>query len=211
MYSGFISGVLSLAALILSIGVAFTFSGDLAAYLQKNDTLVNTLMYYTDAASRIGNLDISMLSVNQVSQNALMTILEKANLPAAFEKVFLSNITKSSSVTISEIMTKTIVNVSISIISFLVCFLVCYILATIIVHMINYVFELPVLRHLDSLAGGFFGFIRGYMMLLILFTLVPIVLAIAPVEQLSQLLEPSTLATYFDSKLILTIIGRTLS
>ena len=56
MYRGFISGVLSVAALIGSAALAFSMSGQLAAWLQGNQTLVSTLVYYTDAGSRIGDL-----------------------------------------------------------------------------------------------------------------------------------------------------------
>lgn len=64
MYRGFISGVLSVAALIGALAAAFFISPSLAAWLQGNETLVNTLMYYTDAGSRIKDLDLSLLSVS---------------------------------------------------------------------------------------------------------------------------------------------------
>ena len=51
MYRGFISGVLSVAALIGAAAAAFAISPSLATWLQGNETLVNTLMYYTDAGS----------------------------------------------------------------------------------------------------------------------------------------------------------------
>ena len=62
LYRGFISGVLSVAALIGAAAAAFAVSPSLAAWLQGNDTLVNTLMYYTDAGSRIKDLDLSLLN-----------------------------------------------------------------------------------------------------------------------------------------------------
>ena len=61
LYRGFISGVLSVAALIGSAALAFACSGQLAAWLNGNQTLVDTLIYYTDAGSRIKNLDLSPL------------------------------------------------------------------------------------------------------------------------------------------------------
>ena len=93
MYRGFISGVLSVAALIGAAALAFMLSGDLAAWLKGNETLVETLMYYTDAGSRVSNLDLSLLSVSQISESTLAQILKSANLPAAFESAFLSGIT----------------------------------------------------------------------------------------------------------------------
>ena len=207
MYRGFISGVLSVAALIGAAMLAFMTSGDLAAWLKGNETLVETLMYYTDAGSRVSNLDLSLLSVSQISESTLAQILKSANLPAAFESAFLSGITSANgSMTIAQLLSQTIVNVSISIISFLICFFVCYLAATFVIHLVQYVFELPVLRHLDALIGGVFGLIRGVLLLFILFALVPIVLAIAPVPMISEMIAGSHLAPMFDSQLILSIL-----
>jgi len=207
MYRGFISGVLSVAALIGAAALSFMMSGDLSAWLKGNQTLVDTLMYYTDAGSRVSNLDLSLLSVAQVNESALAQILKSANLPAAFESAFLSEIASANGgMTIAKLLSQTIVNVSISILSFLICFFVCYLAASFVIHLVQYVFELPVLRHLDSLIGGVFGLVRGVLLLFILFALVPIVLAIAPVPMIEEMVAASRLAPIFDSQLILSIL-----
>ena len=103
-------------------------------------------------------------------------------------------------------LSQTIVNVSLSILSFLICFVVAYAVLTFVIHLIQYVFELPVLRHLDSLIGGVFGLARGMLILFIFFTVVPIVMAVVPIEPLEELIAASTLAPVFDSELILAII-----
>lgn len=207
MHRGFISGVLSLAALIGAAALSFAMSPQLAAWLKGNQTLVDTLMYYTDAGSRVSSLDLSLMSVSQVTESALAQILNSANLPAAFESAFITGISSApGAMTISELLSQTIVSVSISILSFLICFFVSYIVATFVIHLICYVFELPVLRHLDALIGGVFGLVRGVLLLFILFALVPIVLAVAPVPQIEEMIAASRLAPMFDSQLILSIL-----
>ena len=207
MHRGFISGVLSVAALIGAAALSFAMSGQLAAWLKGNQTLVDTLMYYTDAGSRVSSLDLSLMSVSQVTEGALEQILSSANLPAAFRAAFITGLgSASSGMTIAELLSQTIVSVSISILSFLICFFVSYIVATFVIHLISYVFELPVLRHLDALIGGVFGLVRGVLLLFILFMLVPIVLAVAPVPQIEELIAASRLAPMFDSQLILSIL-----
>lgn len=207
LYRGFISGVMSVAALVGSAALAFAASGELAAWLKGNQTLIDTLMYYTDAGSRIPNLDLSLLSVAQVTESALAEILESASLPAAFETAFVENIGLSSgAATISAVLSETIVSVSLSIISFLICFLVAYIVCTFVIHLVSYVFELPVLRHLDSLIGGVFGLARGVLMVFIFFTVVPIIMAVVPIEPLEELIAASRLAPVFDSELIMAIL-----
>lgn len=207
LYRGFINGVLSVAALVASAGLSFMLCGDLAAWLQQNKTLVDTLIYYTDAGSRISNLDLSLLPVSQVTENALSQILLSANLPSAFETAFLSRFAYAAqSTNIAQLLSQTIVSVSLSILSFLICFLLSYVVCTFIIHLIGYVFELPVLRHLDALAGGVFGLVRGVMLVFIFFALVPIVLAVVPVDFVSEMIAQSQLAPYFDSRIIMAII-----
>lgn len=90
MYRGFISGVLSVAALIGAAAAAFAISPSLATWLQGNETLVNTLMYYTDAGSRIKDLDLSLLTVAQASQSAVAQIISGAQLPQQFQAAFIN-------------------------------------------------------------------------------------------------------------------------
>ena len=85
-------------------------------------------------------------------------------------------------------------------------FRIAAVVLTLLIHMICYVFELPVLRHLDALAGGLFGLVRGALLVFIFFALVPIVLAVAPIEQLQTLIDGSRLAPMFDSGIILSIL-----
>ena len=54
--------------------------------------------------------------------------------------------------------------------------------------------------------GGVFGLLRGVLLMYILFALVPIVLAIAPVDILETMIAQSQLAPLFDSQLILSIV-----
>ena len=207
MYRGFISGVLSVAALIGSAALAFAMSGELAAWLQGNQTLVSTLLYYTDAGSRIGDLELSLLTVSQATESLLAQVLAQAKLPAAFETAFVNALSSApAGMTLSSLLSNTIVSVTLSILSFLICFLLAYIVLTLLIHMICYVFELPVLRHLDALAGGLFGLVRGALLVFIFFALVPIVLAVAPIEQLQTLIDGSRLAPMFDSGIILSIL-----
>lgn len=207
LHRGFISGVLSVAALIGSAALAFMVSGDLAAWLQGNRTLVDTLAYYTDAGSRISDLNLSLLQVSQVTESSLAQILQDANLPAAFESAFLTGIGSASGTqTIAQLMSQTIVSVAISILSYLICFLISFIVLTFVIHLLIYVFELPVLRHLDAFVGGVFGLLRGVMLVFIFFMLVPIVLAVVPIDMLSEMIEQSQLAPMFDSQLILSIL-----
>lgn len=208
---GFISGVLSLASLLLSVIIAFQAYPALAQSLQSNEALVNTLVHYTDASSRIKDLELALTPVANLTQDALDQVLENAQLPAVFETFVRQNVAGQAfaaigSINISEYLNQTIISVSLNILCFIICFFVSYLVLSLLSHMVCYVFRLPVLRHLDSLAGGVFGVLRGMLIVFVLAAIVPIVLTISPIEQVQQLIDSSTLAGFFFRDNMITSI-----
>jgi hypothetical protein len=68
------------------------------------------------------------------------------------------------------------------------------------------VFRFPVLRQLDSLTGGVFGLLRGVLICLAFFTLVPLVQTMLPMDIINQLIEESQLAPIFMNGNLITAI-----
>lgn len=213
---GFISGILSLAALLLSVFIAFQTYPQLAEILQSNESLVNTLVHYTDASSRIKDLELALTPVTSLTPDALNRVLDNANLPEVIDTFVRQNVADQAfaaigSINISEYLNQTIISVSLNIICFVLCFLAAYVALSLLSHMISYVFRLPVLRHLDSLIGGAFGLLRGVMIVLVLAAIVPIVLTVSPIEQVSAMIDESTIAQYFlGSNMIASIMQGTI-
>ena len=141
------------------------------------------------------------------------------NLPAPLDtllRVNLENNVYASSglSTVSDYVSQTILQASINIICFLVSFLVLYIVLAIVLNLLKAVFRFPVLKqlnglaHLDWLAGGAFGFLRGLLVCLVLFTLVPLVQTVIPLDMVNDLIAQSTLAPIFSNgNLILAIMN----
>lgn len=210
---GFISGVLSLGSLILSVFIAFQAYPILAQNLQSNEALVNTLVHYTDASSRIKDLELALTPVTELTQSALDQVMENANLPAVLESFVRQNVAQRTfasigSVNISEYLNQTIISVSLNILCFILCFLAAYIVLSLLSHMICYVFRLPVLRHLDALIGGAFGALRGVLIVMVLAAIVPIILTISPIEQVEELINASKLAGFFFRDNMITAVMR---
>lgn len=210
---GFISGVLSLGSLILSVFIAFQAYPILAQNLQSNESLVNTLVHYTDASSRIKDLELALTPVTELTQSALDQVMENANLPSVLESFVRQNVAQRTfasigSVNISEYLNQTIISVSLNILCFILCFLAAYIVLSLLSHMICYVFRLPVLRHLDALIGGAFGALRGVLIVMVLAAIVPIILTISPIEQVEELINASKLAGFFFRDNMITAVMR---
>ena len=212
-YRGFISSVLNVGGGLISFGLSFALYPKLAALIQSNEELVRTLMHYTDATSRLGDLELAITNVMQLGQQGIQEVLSKVSLPAPLDtllKVNLENQVYAGSgiSTVSDYVSQTILQASINIICFLLCFIGLYLLISILGNAIRAVFRLPLLKQLDWLAGGVFGFLRGLLLCLCVFTLAPLVLTVVPVDAISTLLEESTFAPVFSSgNLILSIMN----
>ena len=87
------------------------------------------------------------------------------------ENVFAS----SGALTVAEYVSQTILQAAINILCFLVCFAALYIVLSIVLNLLRAVFRFPALKQLDGLAGGLFGLLRGLLLCLAMFTLVPLV------------------------------------
>ena len=89
--------------------------------------------------------------------------------------------------------------VAVSILSFIAVYAACYLALSIIVSLIKHVFELPLLKQMDWLAGGVFGLARGALLLYVVFLVIPILSTIIPMEDFNDMQAQSTLAPIFQS------------
>lgn len=159
LYRGFIASVLNMGCGLMSFLASFWVSPKLAAAVQSNQSFLNMLLHYTDASSRIGDLETAITNVATLTSQSINSILEKVNLPAPLDtllRVNLENNVYASSglSTVSDYVSQTILQASINIICFLVSFLVLYIVLAIVLNLLKAVFRFPILKQLNGLAGG---------------------------------------------------------
>lgn len=213
LYRGFIASVLNMGCGLMSFLASFWVSPKLAAAVQSNQSFLNMLLHYTDASSRIGDLETAITNVATLTSQSINSILEKVNLPAPLDTLLRVNVennvyASSGLSTVSDYVSQTILQASINIICFLVSFLVLYIVLAIVLNLLKAVFRFPVLKQLNGLAGGAFGFLRGLLVCLVLFTLVPLVQTVIPLDMVNDLIAQSTLAPIFSNgNLILAIMN----
>jgi len=101
--------------------------------------------------------------------------------------------------------------VSINVLCFLLCFVVCFLITTILVNLLRAVFRFPVLKHLDWLAGGVFGFLLGIVICFVAFTILPLLESVVPIPEFRELVAQSELAQVFrNGNLVISIMNRRL-
>lgn len=216
IYRGFVSSVLNTGGCLISFALSFWLYPKVAAVIQNNQELVRTLMHYTDASSRIGDLELAISNVAQLTQEKIAEVLGKVQLPAPLDTLLEVNLTnhvfsQAGISTVSDYVSQTIIGACINIICFLLCFIVLFLVVSILLNVIRAVFRFPLLKQLDWLAGGAFGFARGLVLCYALFALVPLVLTVVPFDGISQMIDESQLAAFFNNgNLILSIMNQKL-
>lgn len=212
-YRGFVSSVLNMGGCLISFGLSFLVYPKLADVIRGDTELVRTLLHYTDASSRIGDLETAITNVATMTREGIADLVSSLTLPAPFDQLLQLNMetqafASSGVTTVSEYVSQTILNASINILCFLVCFVVLFIVISLVQGAIKAIFRFPVLKQLDWLAGGVFGFLRGVLICYAAFTIVPLVLTVVPVDFVSEILNASTLAPIFNNgNLILAIMN----
>lgn len=212
LYRGFITSVLGLASIFIAMFAAYAIGPTVATAICQNETVVQTLVHYTDAASRLGDLDLSILTVSGLDAATITDIVSRVDLPAPFDALLSGNMAQQvfasiGSVNVSEYINQTIVTAIVSILSYIVVFIIAYVALTLIAGLIGYVFRFPRLKHLDAILGGVFGAIRGVFIVYVLFALIPILMTVLPFEEFGALVEASQLGNaLYQSNIVTTIL-----
>jgi uncharacterized membrane protein required for colicin V production len=211
LYRGFISSVASVGGCLLSLGLSFWLSPKLAAAIQNNPEILKTLVSYTDAATKIGDQTLANTSVASLSQNMITEILNKVSLPPPLNTLLQSNLEKQvfgAAADVGSYVSQTIVGAILNVICFVLCFVVLLVVLHLILNFLKVVFRFPVLKQLNSIAGGALGLVRGALLCFVAFALLPLIQTMVPVTGINELVSQSALAPLFNSgNLILAIMN----
>ena len=218
LYRGFIQSVLNLAGGLASFAGSFWLFPKLSDVLSSNTALTRMISTYTDSHSLLGDLDLSSLAVSHLSPENISTIVDRAGLPESVSTLLKHNLSQQVfsplgdlATTVGDYVNQTVLSVSINVLCFLLCFVICFIVISILINMLRAVFRFPVLKHLDALMGGVFGFLLGVMLCFVAFTILPLLESVIPIPEFAQLVDESSLARVFENgNLIISIMNRKL-
>ena len=204
LYRGFVHTVLSVACCLISLFLAFTFGPQLSSIVSGNQGISSTLATYTDAVTRVGDYSLASTPVSQLSDNVITQVLNSVNLPAPIASILQGNMkgqvfSGAGLTTVNEYVSNTVVAVAVNVLCFIAVFAVSYMVLSVLLGLIQHVFDLPLLKQLDWLAGGAFGLVRGALILYAIFLLIPILSTIIPLDSFNELLAQSSLAPIFQS------------
>ena len=213
LYRGFVASVASLGGTLLSLGLSFWLNPKVVEWVQGNPDIIRTLMSYTDAATRIGDQTLAQTSVNNLGAGGISEILSKVNLPAPLSSLLQNNLQTQAFQSlglnqVGDYVSQTIVSAVLHVICFVATFLLCFLALHLILGFLKAVFRFPVLKQMNSLAGGLFGLLRGGILCFVAFALLPLIQTVVPIQGINDLVAASSLAPIFNSdQLILAIMN----
>ena len=209
LYRGFMSSVLNTGGCLVSFILSFVFYPQASAWFSSNVDLQRTLLNFTDAASRIGDLETSVMTVGSLTPQAITDVVQKAGLPGPLSDLLASNLTNAvygPNATVSSYVSQTVLSAMTNILTFLIVFVGLYLIISLALSLIRAIFRFPVLKQLDAVVGGLFGILRGALFVFALFALIPLVQTMVPLDAVNELIQTSKLAPYFNNGTLMTMI-----
>ena len=211
LYRGFIASVASLGGCLLSLGAASWLNPKLVEWVNSHPEYLQTLMSYTDAGTRIGDQTLAQTSVSGLSGTGISEVLSRVNLPAPLSTLLQNNLQgqvfQNMGLTrVGDYVSQTITSAMLNVICFIACFILIFIAMHLILGFLKAVFTFPVLKQMNSLAGGVFGLLRGALLCVIAFALLPLVQTAVPLKEIDQLIAASALAPMFNANALIMAV-----
>ena len=201
MYRGFISSVLNVAAGLISFFVSLKAYPTVANWIAGSEDIVMTLRSVTDADKLIGDMTLAGKPM-YAAVNDIDRVTQAVSLPEPLGSILGSNMKNAvfgPDTPVAAYVSETVLNVCIGVIAFVVTFFALYLLASVVLNLIRSVVRFPALKRLDYWVGGLFGLLRGLLVCIVLFTLVPLVETVVPIDGISQMVAESQLAGIFTT------------
>ena len=212
----------SITSLLHTIGFAVAWVGaqilypSLARAALSNRTLMAVLSQYLEPENFFATHNQAISQVSEViarGETAIQTAISSLspNL-AVFSKAFEANVRAQMFQnlginTLAEYLDQTVWQAAFNVGGFVLCFVALYIVISLIVNLLDRVISFPVVRGFDWLLGGFFGLIRGLVVVVALVFLLPSLVQIMSPEFAATLTSGSSLYGFIRSIDLLHVVN----
>ena len=215
MHKGFITSTLALVGFCGAWIGAYASYGYLVTAVQQNEGLINFLQSIVGAADLFKTKPLADLEVAAATAADIDMAISEIGIPMIsnlFRHNVLGQVFANDGLTkMSEYLTQTLLSSVLNVFSFIVMFAVIYAAVLLLVNLLNNVFRFPILRHFDWLVGGVFGAVRGAVIVMLIFSVVPTIcsaLESMDISLLTEIINESKLAIMVqENNLISNVIS----
>ena len=204
LYRGFIASVASMAGSLLSLGGSYLLTPKAVDWVKANTGLRESIASWIDVPKLIGDKSLSELSVNAARADDAARASIVSKVPKPLDSLLDNAIKSAGDVgqNVGEYVQNHLVDAAMNVICFIGCFLALMLLSHLIIVLLKTIFKFPVLKQMNTVAGGLFGLLRGALICFVLFAAVPLIQAVISSENMgnvNELVENSTLAPMFNN------------
>ena len=212
-YNGFFLSMLNTAGFFVSWIISLLVSPAVARAIVGNESLSTAMLYYTEGAELVRDVELRKLAVNQLSSANMTEILKSAELPVPLDSLVAKNMAtevfKDQGIsTVGDYFNQTIVNFTINVVAFLLVFLIVRLVIGFVLKAVDHSVSMPMLKHFDGPIGAGFGVVRGFFAVFVLFMVVPTMLVVLPFEAIGDYISSSFFGRFFsESNFLLSFIS----
>lgn len=209
VYQGFIVASGSIVSYAVSWAGAIFYGPKLASTILSKTSWYNMILYFSDGASKVQEVANRELRVSALSSEKAALLVSEANLPIPFDRLVSDNLINKSltgvATTVGEYFNVSMANIVMNVLCFIAAFLIIRVIFIVIISCIKSIIDIPMLKHFDSLSGAALGIIRGFLVVFVLFSLIPVALMLIPIPQeVLVMLDNSAYADIFIKGNIIT-------
>jgi len=186
---GFVGAWVVASALNMTLSQQF-MSSQLHTWLEANVSFDGIL-------EKIGNIGGEYCASVMNSVNNIARSLTESGVPQGIANAFENNIALFQTATVSEYLNQTVWQGAFNVISFAIIFAISYAVLMLVVNLLNNIFRMPKLRGVDWLLGGAFGLVRGYVVVCLVASILPLLFTALDAEIIDTFLKESSVAEFF--------------
>ena len=211
-YKGFLTTALNLASYAAAWLISLIFYKPLASFMLAKTNFDNTLLYLTAGAEKLSDMSVANVDVNTLGKERVTEIISTSNLPKPIENMILDNILNNAFAsqgisTLSDYFNQTLINLSVSLISFLIIFLAVRLICMFLIGLLDFVTKLPVLKQCDKAIGGACGVLQAAVIVAIIFAVIPIAMSVLPFDNFNTMVQSSFFGKlFFNHNIIFNIL-----
>ncbi len=211
-HKAFLKSVLSIATYFISLLGAMLVHSQLAQTINASGKVIPLIVNYSESSTMLDSIESFRAVATDLSPDALNAIVAKSNIPYPLSGLMVQNVqniafSQDGLITLGDYLSMTIAHMAVNLFSFIFVFICFYLVFSLLINLYDYVFKFPVLKLFDNASGALLGFIQGFLIMFMIFSVVPVVLAFLPFQEISDLIENSGMGKfYYHSNFIIDMI-----
>ena len=206
---GFIKMVLSVIAVIISIGIAHTLAAPVAAWANESFAKEGVSQHIEEQLGGMLETDETQnVEVEALLPEELKSLIEKydVSLDGIVDETSIKENVEQTSMEIAERILDAVLLPILETICFILIYIICSSLLSVLVSVIGSLFKLPVINGINKALGGVLGAAKGLAVISVLSVLAVFAAGILPENELTLAVSQASLTNAISETVIQLII-----